>query len=426
MKNAMLFKVLIAMALAVLAGWATGATATLLGVPYLQIYHLIGQLFLNALSLVVVPLVAASIITGAAKMGNDNSFGSLGLKTLGYFILTSLIAILVGLAFAVLIAPGLSAKPFTALADASHSLDMAAIKEQMEGGVFHKIETILFKLIPGNIFAAASHGQMLGIILFCMLFGFFSAKIETQASQILLGFWQGVFQVMMRITHLVLKALPIGVFGLVAHAVADKGLESIQSVGWFFATVILGLAFYAFVLLSLLLKGVAGVNPWMHLRAMVPALITGFSTSSSAATLPITLECLEKRSGVSNRISSFVLPLGTSINLSGSSLYACAGVVFIAQASHLPLAWPTLALIVLMTLLTSLGSAGIPSASLISIVVILQTLGLPGEAIGLIMTVERLLDMFRTPINIYGTSCCAVLVARSEGENLAPTLQPAV
>ena len=257
---------------------------------------------------------------------------------------------------------------------------------------------------------------MIGLIVFCMLFGFFSTKIDTRASEILLGFWQGVFQVMMQITHLVLRALPIGVFGLVAKAVATTGLESLESVGYFFGTVLLGLSLYSLVILPLLLKGIAGVNPWAHLRAMMPALVTAFSTSSSAATLPVTIECVEKKAGISNRVSSFVLPLGTSINLSGSALFACVGVLFIAQAHGIHLSWPTLALTVVMILISSLGSAGIPSASLIYIVGILQTLGLPPDAIGLIMTVERLLDMFRTPVNVFGTSCCAVLVARSEGE----------
>lgn len=411
------------MTLAVLAGWAAGPKAELLGVPYVSIFNLIGQLFLNALSLVVVPLVAASIITGSAKMGADNSFGTLGLKTLGAFILTSFLAIVIGLLVAVIVSPG-TQKPLTEMT--ASPLDLASIQQQMSGGTFQKIETILVKLIPGNILAAASHGQMLGIIVFCMLFGFFTSKIETRSSEILLGFWKGVFQVMMQITHLVLQALPIGVFGLVAKAVAETGLDAIAGIGWFFVTTLTGLAIYAFIVLSLLLKGLAGVNPLAHLRAMFPALMTGFSTSSSAATLPVTFECIEKRAGVSNRVSSFVLPLGTTINLSGSSLYVCVGVLFIAQALQLQLAWPSLGLIVLMTLLTSLGSAGIPSASLISIVVILQTLGLPGDAIGHIMAVERLLDMFRTPVNIYGTSCCAVIVAKSEGENLVPAPQPAV
>lgn len=414
MKNAILFKVFIAMFLAVVAGWLTGPDTALWGVPFVKIYGLIGQLFLNALSLVVVPLVAASIITGTAKIGGEHSFGTLGLKTFGYFILTSLIAILVGLAVALFFSPGLSAEPLKSVATDATAL--AQIKEQMQGGAFHKIEQILLKIIPSNILAAASQGQMIGIIIFSMLFGFFSNKIDYKASEILLRFWQGVFQVMMKITHLVLQALPIGVFGLVAKAVATTGVESLGSVAYFFGTVLLGLAIYALIVLPILLKGIAGVNPLKHLRAMMPALITAFSTSSSAATLPVTIECVEKRAGISNRVSSFVLPLGTSINLSGSALFACIGVIFIAQAHGIHLSWPNLALTVVMILISSLGSAGIPSASLIYIVGILQTLGLPPDAIGLIMTVERLLDMFRTPVNVFGTSCCAVLVARSEGE----------
>jgi Na+/H+-dicarboxylate symporter len=416
MKNRILLKVLLAMLLAVIAGWLAGPKATLLGVPYLSLFNLIGQLFLNALSLVVVPLVAASIITGSAKMGGEHSFGSMGLKTLGYFVLTSLLAILVGLMVGLIMTPGISAEPLKGMVSSSETLNLAEIKQQLEGGIFQKIEQILVKIIPSNIFAAASQGQMLGIIVFCLLFGLFTAKIERRYGETLIHFWQGVFQVMMQITHLVLRALPIGVFGLVAKAIATSGVDTLGSVAYFFLTVLIGLALYSLAILPILLKTVAGANPWRHIQAMFPALVTGFSTSSSAATLPITLECVEKRASVSNRVSSFAIPLGTSINLSGSYLYVCVSVLFIAQAYGIPLAWPALALIVLMTLLTSFGSAGIPSASLISIVVILQTLGLPADAIGLIMTVERLLDMFRTPVNIFGTSCCAVLVAHSEGE----------
>lgn len=403
----MLFKVLIAMSLAVVVGLLTGPEASILGVPFLNIFNLIGQLFLNALSLVVVPLVAASIIIGTAKMGGEHSFGSLGLKTLGYFVLTSLLAILVGLLFALLIHPGSSRGPLVV-----SNIDLTEIQTQMEGGIFFKIEKIFLKLIPGNIFAAASSGQMLGIILFCMLFGYFTTKTENPA--IILDFFQGVFQVMMQITHLILKALPFGVFGLVAKAIATTGFSTLGSIAYFFGTVLLALAFYLFVVLSILLQGIAKVNPLTHLKNMLPALITAFSTSSSAATLPITLECVEKNAGVPNRIASFVLPLGTSINLSGSFLYVSVAVLFIAEAYGLPLPWPSLILVVFMTLISSFGSAGIPSASLISVIVILQTLGLPGDAIGLIMTVERLLDMFRTPVNVYGTSCCALIVTRTE------------
>jgi proton glutamate symport protein len=415
MKNSLLIKVLIAIVLAVAAGLATGSEKAIFGVTFLQIYSLIGQLFLNALTLVIVPLVVSSIITGTARMGTDKSFGSLGLKTFGYFILTNLLAILIGLMIAYVLSPGTSSEAAKPLVTAANADQLSEIQKQTQGGTFQKIEQIILKIVPPNIIAAASQGQMLGLIAFSLLFGFFASRIEPRASEVVLGFFKGVFQVMMQITYLVIKALPIGVFGLVAKAIATTGLETIGSVAYFFGTVLLGLSIYVFVLL-LLLKFIANVNPIAHIKAMIPALITGFSTSSSAATLPVTLESVEKRAGVSNRISSFILPLGTSINLSGSALYVCVSVLFISQAYGVQLPIPSLIVVILMTLLASLGTAGIPSASMVSVVVILHALGLPSDGIGLIMAVERLLDMFRTPVNIFGTTCCAVLVAKSEGE----------
>lgn len=423
MKNSILIKVLVAIALAVAAGLYTGTDKGFLGITYFQLYNLAGQLFLNALNLVVVPLVSASIITGTAKLGSGGSFGSLGGKIFGYFILTSFLAILIGLLTTVILEPGISKGGLSLTASLDPS-KLAEIKQQTDSGAFVKIEQLLLKAIPSNILAAATQNQMLGLILFCILFGYFCSKLPQQISETMLNFWTGVAKVMMDITHLVIKALPFGVFALVAKAIAATGLEAIHAVLSFFLTVLIGLAVYAFVVLPLLLKFVAKVSPLAYIRAMTPALVTAFSTTSSAATLPVTFECIEEKAGVSNKISSFVLPLGTSVNLTGSALYVCAGILFIAQVYGLNLSLPHLAVIVFMTLITSLGSAGIPSASLFSIMVILQTLGLPNEAIGMIMAVERILDMFRTPINVFGTAACAVLVARSEGEPTLLTVPP--
>jgi proton glutamate symport protein len=221
---------------------------------------------------------------------------------------------------------------------------------------------------------------------------------------------------MMYITHLVMKFLPIGVFGLVAKVVATTGLDAIKSVMIFATTIIGALAIYALLALPSLLSAVGRVNPIAHFKAMAPALVTAFSTSSTAVTLPITMECVEKRAFVSNRVCSFVIPLASSLNLSGTALYICSSVIFIAQAYGLDLSFATLFVIVLMTFFTSMGMAGIPSAGLISIVLILHTIGLPAEGIGLILAVERLLDMCRTTVSVFGNSCCAVLVAKSEGE----------
>lgn len=423
MRNNMLVRVLIAIALAVLMGWFTGPDMQVAGIPIVRIYGLLGQLFLNALYLVVVPLVAASIITGTARMGSEESFGTLGAKTFGYYILTNFLAILVGLCVALLIEPGVTDANILPTIEAGRLADIAA---QSSGGTFDKIEQILLKIVPSNIFAVAAQGQVLGLIFFSLLFGFFISKIEPHPASILLGFWKGVFQVMMAITHLVMKALPIGVFGLVAKVVATTGLEAVGAVGKFTLAVILALLVYACIVLPLLLAFVARVNPILHFRAVGPALLTAFSTSSSAASLPITIECVEKRVGVSNRICSFTIPLGTSLNLSGSALHQCVAVLFIAQVYGVDLSVTNLFVVVLMSLLTSFGMAGIPSAALISIVIILGSIGIPAEGLGLILAVERLLDMCRTTVNVLGNTCCAVFVARSEGETDVLATAPVV
>lgn len=413
-KNSALIKVSLAMLLAIAAGAAAGPDSSIGGVTFVQLFDLVGQLFLNALNLVVIPLVAASIITGTARMGSEGSLGSLGIKTFAYFILTSFLAVLTGYALAMLIAPGAGhlAEADPAFIDAK----VKAIEQISQEGGFVKIAQIFLTLIPSNILATASQGQMIGLIPFCLLFGYFMMKIDSQLTSTMLAFWQALFQIMMKITHLVMKALPIGVFALVAKVVALSGIDAFVSIAWFFITVMAALSIYVLIVLPLLLKGIAGISPWMHFKAMSPALLTAFSTSSSAASLPIAIECVEERVGVSNRICSFTLPLGASVNLSATALYECIVVIFIAQAYGISLPLATQAIIILMSLLTSMGMAGIPSASLIAIVIILQTVGLPTEGIALVLAVERILDMFRTTANVFGNSCCAALIASSEGE----------
>lgn len=410
-----LIKVLIAIVFAVIAGLGTGTKMELLGgVTYYQLYQLIGQLFLNGLNLVVVPLVSASIITGAARIGGEKSAGRLGAKIFGVFVATSFLAILVGWILANFIKPGLFSTNLALLPD-NKLLELAS---QANEGTFAKIEQIFLKIVPANILLVASQGQMLGLIFFTLLFGFFLSRIDEEPARILTGFWQGIFQVSMKMTQLVIKFLPIGVFALVAKTVATAGFSSITSVGYFFFTVLLGLAIYMLVVLPFLLRFIAKVSPIKHIRAMVPALITAFSTSSSAATLPVAIECVEKKVGVSNRIASFMLPLGSSVNLAGSSLQVIVAVFTIAQMYGLDLNFSTQVVVFIMTLLLSFGVAGIPSASLISIMLILAAIGFPADGIGLILAVERILDMLRTMVNVFSNSCCSVLVARSEGENL--------
>ncbi len=407
--------VFIAIVLAMIVGTLLGKDQMLFGISFYSVFDVLGNIFLNALTLVVVPLVSSSIITGIARIGGEKSFGRLGLKMFIFYLGTSLMAILIGLFFVNMIHPGVAGS--MPIEPGQHETAVAQLQTNMSNAEGKALVNVLMQIVPSNIVAAFSQTQMLGLIFFSLLFGYAVSKIDPHPSSILQGFWQGVFQAMIKITHMVMKFLPYGVFCLVAKVFMTTGLQSLGSLALFFLTVILGLATFMFIGLPLLLKIVGRVKPTRHLKAMAPALVTAFSTSSSSATLPITIDCVEKRAGVSNRICSLVIPLGTSINMSGSALYECVAAMFVAQVYGIEISIVTQFLVVFMALITSIGVAGIPSASLVAILVILKVIGLPPEGIGLFIAVDRLLDMCRTTVNVYSDSCCAVLVARSEGES---------
>ena len=410
------WQILIALLLAVIAGSLAGTQAEIFGLHFHAVFGFIGALFLNALKMLIVPLVVSSIIVGVAGIGSGGAFGRLGLKTLLYYLTTTLFAVLVGLLVVNLLAPGMvNGEP------AKHLLGMAGssadIAARVEGKGSADLVGIFLRMVPPNIVAAAANGQMLGLIFFSLLFGFFMTKIEEDYAESQYRFWQGTFQVMMKITDWVMKFAPIGVFGLVAKVVAETGYSAFVPLAWFFASVLLGLAVHFLVVLPMLLLLVGRVNPLDHYRAMAPALLTAFSTSSSAATLPLTMECVEKNAGVSNRTTSFVLPLGATVNMDGTALYECVAAMFLAQAYGIELGFVQQFTIVLMALVTSIGVAAIPSASLVAIAIILGAVGLPIEAIGLILAVDRILDMFRTSVNVFSDSCGTVIIARRTGED---------
>lgn len=411
------WKVLIAILLGVIVGNCTQQGKVLFGMDLFSwlhpLYEFFGSLFINALTLVVIPLVSSSIITGIARVGDQNSVGKLGLKMVSFYLGTTLIAILTGLFLVNLIGPGFSISP----EHMSISADLTSMKHQLvETHANHRFTELLLKIVPSNIFSALAKAEMLGIIFFSLLFGYCISKVKSSFSQTVADFAKGVFQIMIEFTHLIIRFLPIGVFFLVAKTMSETGLHSLYSMGLFTITVFLGFAFFTFIALPLLLKWIAKVSPIRHFKAMSPAIITAFSTSSSSATLPITIDCVEKRAGVSNRICSLVIPLGTSLNMSGSALYECVAAMFIAQAYGIELSFMTQFSIVVLALISSIGVAGVPSASLVALIVILKTMGLPIDGIGLFIAVDRLLDMCRTTVNVFSDSCCAVLVARSEGE----------
>ena len=404
-----------AIILAIFFGSWVGKDASLFGITFYAIFDVLGTIFLNALTLVVVPLVSSSIISGISRIGAEGGFGRLGGKMFTFYIGTSIMAILIGLIFVNIINPG--ASHLHAPETLSEAKELSVLKDSISNKEGAALVQVLISIVPSNVLAAFSHGEMLGLIFFSLLFGYALSKIDGHPASVLQGFFQGIFQAMIQVTHIVMKFLPIGVFCLVAKTFMSTGVGSLQAVALFTVTALLGLITFMFVALPLLLKFVGGVSPLRHFKAMAPALVTAFSTSSSSATLPITIDCVEKRAGVSNKICSLVVPLGTSINMSGSALYECVAAMFVAQAYGIDLSFSTQFLVVLMALVTSIGVAGIPSASLVAILVILKVIGLPPEGIGLFVAVDRLLDMCRTTVNVFSDSCCAILVAKSEGED---------
>lgn len=411
MKLALHWQILIAIILAVVIGSTTTEETTLLGVSLHAVFDFLGTLFMNALLMIIVPLIMASIICGMANIGDSANLGRLGGKTLGFYLLSSLLAILTGLLLVNIIHPG---DPM--LSAPVSQEQVAASVEKVAGRSSADIIEIFIRMVPPNIVQAAADGQMLGLIFFSLLFGFFITRLEADQQKLLLGFWQSVQQVMLMITMLIMKFAPLGVFGLVAKTLSETGLSVFVTLGWFVLTVVLALFVHMFVTMALLLK-IAGVSPVRHYRAMREALLTAFSTASSAATLPLTLKTVED-AGVSNSKASFVLPLGATVNMDGTALYECVAAMFIAQVYGLDLTIATQFTIVTIALLTSIGVAGIPAASLVAITIILAAVGLPVEGIGLLLVTDRLLDMLRTAVNVFGDSCAAVIIARSEGETL--------
>ena len=421
-KLALHWQILIAIILAVLAGMAVfGARGDsdvepgIFGIDFIAMFSYIGTLFLNALKMIIVPLITSSIIVGVAGIGAGGNLGSLGGKTLLFYASTTLAAILVGLMVINVVQPGIvNGEPGREL------MALEASKEQVEETVGDSsagdVAKVFLRMVPENIVKAAVEGQMLGLIFFSILFGYFMTRLDHSYSEPLFKFWDGVFHVMMKMTEWIMVFAPIGVFGLVAGVIAKTGLAAAKPLLIFALAVVAALAIHAFVTMAVLLRFVGRVNPIKTIAGAAPAMLTAFSTASSSATLPVTIKSVEGNLGVSNKVSSFVLPLGATVNMNGTALYECAAAMFIAQAYGLELTFGVQFTIVAIALLTSIGVAGVPSASLVAIAIILGAVGLPVEAIGILMVFDRLLDMCRTSINIWGDCCCATIVARLSGE----------
>jgi proton glutamate symport protein len=416
------WQILIAIALAAAAGSVVkqfsfgGNEAAIFGVTYLSIFEYIGTLFLNALKMIIVPLIASSIVVGMQGIGSSGNLGAIGMRTLVFYATTTLLAILIGLALINLVSPGtFDGRPVGELL-AIDDDDGPAISASIETKGAGDVAEIFIRMVPPNIIKAAAEGQMLGLIFFALLFGFFITKLPDNLRDSFSRFWEATFQVMMSMTEWIMKFAPIGVFGLVAGVIAKTGFAAAKPLAIFSLTVFAALCVHALVILPLLLRYVGKVKPYATIKAVSPAMLTAFSTASSSATLPVTMRSLENNVGVSNSISSFVLPLGATVNMNGTALYECAAAMFIAQAYGLDLSLGIQFTIVVVALLTSIGVAGVPSASLVAIAIILGAVGLPVEAIGVLLVFDRVLDMCRTSVNIWGDAVCATIIAKMRGE----------
>jgi len=401
------WQILIAMLVGTLVGLLGGSKTV-------DWFAWLGVLFIRLLKMIIVPLVMTSIVTGIASVGTTKSLGRLFGKTLGYYVLSSALAAIVGLILVNALQPGVGS-------------NIAGVEQTgiQEVSTPSSPADLLIDIVPENVIAAAAAPDMLALIFFSIVFGISISTLPAKPRTLLIDLFEAGFEAMMRLTSGVIRFAPIGVFGLIVRVVGTSGLESFRPLAKYMATIGLGLTIHLLVSLPLLLIVLGRIKPIVHFRNMREAMAMAFSTSSSAATLPVTLDAVENKMGVSNRISSFVLPMGATVNMDGTALYECAGVLFIAQVLGIDLTMWQQLLVVTTALLASIGAAAVPSAGLVIIFIVLESVNLRGPEVdvivGAMLAVDRPLDMFRTAVNVFSDSCGAAIIARSEGEDQVDT-----
>jgi len=367
-----------------------------------------GDIFLRMLKMIVIPLILSSIISGISNIGSDGNFGRLGLKTIGYYVTTTILAISVGLILVNLIKPGVG-------------MDISSIRiDESLGFQRQNISDMLIQIVPQNIFKSMANNEFLSVIFFAIIVGVFISKIDNKNRVILSDFFNAFFELFMKITLLIIKLAPFGIFGLIVKVVAaqnDFG-NMIIKLGSFMLTVIIAILIHALITLPLITRFIGKAKPFKHFDNLKTTLITAFSTASSAAALPLNMKETNEKSGVSHKITNFTLPIGATVNMDGTAIYIATVVIFIAQAKGVDMGLKEQIIILITAVLSSIGTAAVPMASLVIITIILEVLGLPIEMMALILPVDRILDMFRTATNVWSDSCGAVIIAKSEGEKL--------
>ena len=390
-------QILIAIVLGAVVGLTLGEKAVHLKV--------VGDMFIRLLKMIIIPLILASMVAGIVSLGDVRRLGRIGLKTFVYYMATTLLAVGVGLVLVNLMRPGVG-------------VDMGAeAVEDMAGREIPSIISIIEDIIPENLFAAMAENKVLSIIFFSLLLGIAISSIGEKARP-LTSLFESFNAVMMKITDWIMLLAPVGVFALIAYTIGTMGLSVLRPLAVYMVTVILGLSIHAVITLPVLLSLFGKYSPLKFIRDMFSAVATAFSTASSAATLPITMECLRENTGVSNKVASFVLPLGATVNMDGTALYEAVAAMFIAQAYGISLNIGQQLVIMLTATLASIGAAAIPGAGLVTMVIVLKAVNLPLEGIGMILAVDRILDMMRTAVNVWGDACGTAVVARLEGEEL--------
>ena len=384
-------QIILGIILGFLAGWIFGDA--------IMFIDPLGELFIKLLKMIIVPLIVASVIMGVADIGDVRRLGRLGGKTVLYYFATTGLAVTLGIIIVNVIQPGVG-------------VDLAL--QQSPNTTPPSLVDTLMGIVPENPFQAIVEMDMLPIIFFSILFGVVLTTIGKKAQPVI-DFFDGVNTVMMKMTNWIMKIAPYGVFALMAVIVAETGYEVVVDLAKYMKAVLVGLLIHGLVVLPLILRFVGKGDPFQFFKDMSTALATAFSTSSSSATLPITMDLIEEKAGVDNSVSSFVLPLGATVNMDGTALYEAVAAIFIAQAYGIDLTFGQQLLIIITATLAAIGAAGIPSAGLITMIIVLNQVNLPLEGIGLITAVDRILDMVRTTVNVWGDSIGARTIAHTEG-----------
>jgi Na+/H+-dicarboxylate symporter len=400
-------KILIAMLAGIPLGLVLG--------PRAELMRPAGILFVRLIRMIVVPLVFSSLFVGTASLGDIRKLGRIGLKTMGYYLCTTALAITIGLILANTAGPGRSIDAATTEGLISSYGEAAG--EQIEIALEKPgvIDTLI-GIVPLNPVASLAEGNLLQIIFFALISGIAVTLIPGKRAGPLIAFFESVNDAMIKLVHIVMKLAPIGVLALIGSVVGQFGTDILVSLLSYSLVVAAGLIIHVAFVYSSAIKLFSGMKIRDFLKGIRPAQLIAFSTSSSSATLPVTMECAEDNLGVSDEVTSFVLPLGATINMDGTALYQGVAAVFIAQVYGISLSFGDQITIVLMATLASIGAAGVPGVGIITLAMVLEQIGVPLEGIALILGVDRILDMMRSAVNVTGDASAAVIVASSEGE----------